>query len=720
MAGVADRFMAWVRSIGTIADPVAETGASVAPWTRDKHAYLTPEKALLRLSAFSAETIARLRAEEEARTGRPANNVPARVNLILCHNNAILQRFQAAGMPGHYEHRSNFQNAFITGHRAIADLREAEFASDDDSAYCMTYGRCFKIISQIHADIARRAGQGQPLRGARICIATHITLLDSWHPSTDLTMLLYLIGELRSYGCAIPRLVHLSQGPRLSIAGVPAQIFGSSSDNLPGQSRAPPLISLHWNAERAQSHGPRGFDLDTDQEVKAEEIKHAINAAATHLQSIAVRTDLTTKYVGAETGFVHIIVPDSVTAANIRKEAGDALIRRGWIFEGAPTDGLRTSLTIRFTQYAQLPQAKFSAPDHVIILPFQRLHQSYTRIAPAQICAIISMLSTYLNSAAMPLCIAVISNAPPEVNSWVDKDPVGLVHLYPIDPNVAARKFVQTLPMFEQMKYVCRLTEASIQPGRLFPDATLVASQRALVRTKLAGDQSMADRVNGPEVVQLTSAGVFASRANLPPAVAKFIDQWQRTPYPPFPAYCLAAILERSISHASPLLSADSETLARIAKDNGYPDPLTHMLSPIADYVRKYGITLIGDSEMGDFASSYGADPSAFAEVLIRILSLRHAGISSNDTYGPFRPESLVKILKENLIFPVADFVAGNERTTYTIPGSKTLHVIPQDCPYPIQPAVLIFHVEEERQTNAYARNALPTAIIKIHANIAR
>jgi hypothetical protein len=138
MAGVADRFMAWVRSIGTIADPVAETGASVAPWTRDKHAYLTPEKALLRLSAFSAETIARLRAEEEARTGRPANNVPARVNLILCHNNAILQRFQAAGMPGHYEHRSNFQNAFITGHRAIADLREAEFASDDDSAYCMT------------------------------------------------------------------------------------------------------------------------------------------------------------------------------------------------------------------------------------------------------------------------------------------------------------------------------------------------------------------------------------------------------------------------------------------------------------------------------------------------------------------------------------------------------------------------------------------------------
>jgi hypothetical protein len=739
--------MAWVRSIGTVSpasigreaggsvgvpvhvDKLTETGATVAPWARDSSTYLTPHGALRRLSAFSAETIALLKAQEEAKSGRTATVPPARVNLILCHNNAILQRFQEAGTPGHYEHRSSFQNAFVTGHRGIADLREAKFAPDDDSEYCMTYGRCFKILSQIHDDLAHRATQGQPLHGARICIATHITLLDSWHPTTDLAMLLYLIWTLRSYGCALPRLVHLSQGPCLSIAtgqdgsstGIgPAPVF--NQPDTPGLAPVQPYISLHWNGDRHQ----RGHQ---DMIAVADDIKHTINAASTHLQGIAERTDLTASYVGAETGFIHIIVPDSKTAAQIRRDSGDALIRRGWIFEGAQTDDRQSwntagpransALTIRFTLYAQLPQAKFPIPDHMIILPFQRQHQAYARLGPAQICAVISMVGTYFNTAALPLRVAIVSHAPPEADSWLKKDPYALLRENPIDPNARARQHIAALPLFEKTKYVCRLAEASIQPGRLFPEATVVASERGLVRVSLTPAHAVG-RAEGPEVVRLTAAGVFASRANLPPAVAKFIDSWQRTPYPPFAAYCLAALLERSVTQAAPLLSADPETLARIAKDSGYADPLTHMLSPIVDYVRKYGVTLIGDGEMRDFAALYGADPTVLAEVVIRIISLRHAGISSNVAYGPFQPEVLIKILREQHIFPVAEFAAGNDRTTYSIPGSKTLHVIPQDSPYPVHPAVLILHFEEERVTGPYVRNALPTAIIRIHANVSQ
>lgn len=671
----------------------SEIGITIAPWHRPPNSALTPPLALKCMSR------------------------PQCVNLVLCHNNGILTKLRNLDFPGHYEHRADYENRFIKEHRGYADLREIDFHANDDSTYCMTYGQGLKLLRQIHADLTHRADRGQTLVGARICIATHIILLDSWMPSTELAMFMYIYDMIKSYGCAIPRLLHLSQGPTLHIGNLCENFTGPV--HMPGFTKppAPDQILLAWS----------GVSLPSEQ-IPLDTLTRATDAVAAYLIRLAARDTDTSSQIGRGSGILHVIVPNIRAADLIQNSAGDHVLRRGWQFSSDDAaksdihlDATQTDMTfgmnIRFTQFSQLINTQLEKSEHLVILPIQRAAAGgYLWLNQTQICAIIGLCGTYRNSANLPLRVAVIDRDMPGNDAWKNANVHMLLSTYPSSPRKIAVNYLSAMSIGEQIKTVCQLAEANIQPGRLLPDAVHSAAGRELVKITSTDD--------GPKVLRLTASGLFASRASLVPVVARFIQGWQRTPHMPFPAYCVAALFERSLSRRAPLLCMDVETLRRIGNENKYPDPFIHQLSIIVKYIKVHGIQMASPSEMIELAQEYGADPDVLTDIMSRIFALRRCGISTDFRYGPFDPMRLVKILREYKLFPEAQYSPGAkpQESYYTILQEKEgarRHVssLPEGSPYPPPKGVLVIHTEEEKRSGSWHIHCAASATLLLYAS---
>jgi hypothetical protein len=389
-------------------------------------------------------------------------------------------------------------------------------------------------------------------------------------------------------------------------------------------------------------------------------------------------------------------------------------MRRQLRFEqpGSDAEAAPGVLLAQFTLHSQLPQARLETPEHLLVLPLSRSHDGNHWLTAAQICAVIGLVGSRVNTAGQPLGVAVFEG--PTQTASVLTDLSKLLQQNPTNPRAAARAHLDGLAAPDLARYVCILAQASVQPGGIIRANAIEEAGRQGLIGAIPGTLGPA------KVTRITPAGIFTARANLSTGVTRLIKDWQQTPYPPFPVYCLAAVLERAILQRPPLLSADSETLGRIAKERDFPDPLVHQLALICDYVQTHGVITVSPTETAALAETYGASPEALTETIVQISSLRLAGISSNTVYGPFQPAQLISILRQYKLFPIATHVGGTDRlanrTPYVIEGLSRIHYLPADTPYPAPQCVLLLHHEEVRQTGPYERNAVPSATIRLYA----
>jgi hypothetical protein len=646
------------------------------------------------------------------------DNCPVpRIFLVLCHNNALLERFLKAGFPGHYDNRVQYTNKFLTEYRSYADFREAAFDVDDSSMICMTYGQASKLFRQIHSDLVRRSSKGQEIDGSRICVATHVLLMDSWYPSKDLVTFLYTYDNMLSYGCFMPRLVHVSQGPFIVLGTTkfvtPAAAFSASSlsSNVTDFSCVElSQIQLYW----------RIANSEIEESIK--ELSDTINAIAIHLQRVHAEYESRPRHSRSSSGLgnIYIIVPDNHVAillrAKIAKFATDVKLK---LYGSGSESGAESGdeAGIRLVLYDQILTTNFTKAGQFIIIPYLRRDVAYVTMPSSFIVAIIALCPSYFTDDAMPVPVKVsviYKTAPETTGSFTSiagsfTSVSALMSRYPCDPRENVMKYVKSLNVDDQIRVACQMAESSMQIGHILPDAVIKAADACFVNCVIV------DRI--PKIVKMTGLGAFATRANISPKIGKFLMNWQKVPHLLFPAYCLVALMERVSSNRPALLVNDVDVISRIATENEYTDPLTHQLQVISDYIKTYGLEIISIDNMSTFAEKYGADPSTLTACIVRIAGLHAAGLTEDSRYGPFNPSKMISILTEYKLFSVADFVPGvRAGAAYMLEGGKIRYVIPTNSPYSPAMQVMIIHAESLEAVSAHEKNTLKEAELLLYA----
>lgn len=620
----------------------------------------------------------------------PPPGKEGRVVLALCHSAAGLGPWRAAGVPGHYERQIGYRNAFLAGYRRLADLGAAEFGGDDDPLYCMTYGQLAKLLRQLHANLVARGARGERVHGARLCLATHLLMLDPGSPSTESALALGLLRALREAGARLPRVLHLSQGPALALGGRGLPCFWG-----PGA----PRLSL--SAPEALREGECPPE-------EVEELAQLMGAELRGLAGLAPGAGRGAELLGLGWGTVYAVLPDARAAEALRRGAWEALQAAGWELNPPAGGGRQGGLRLRILFHSQLAPGCMPEPEHLLILPALREPGRYRRMGPARLAGVLGLLPRAANSAGAPLAVSVAHQGSP-VRGTQELRPLLLRN--PTDPHAAAAQHLAALPPQDLAQVACQLAEASVQPAPLLGAAAVEAAAAAglLAVGRGAGE--------GPTVLRLTAAGLFAARANLPPPVAGMIHAWQRTPYGPYPAYCAAALLERALAGRSPLLVADAQTIARIAADAGYTDPFVHQMDLLSQYTEAHGLRVATEAQLAEFAARFGADPQALSAVVARVIALRNAGISTDQRYGPFDPRAVTAALAEHGIFPVGTHKTTNaESTAYCIGSAPLQHTLPKAAPYPLAPSVLVLHSERKEHVAAWERHSIPVATLVLYA----
>ena len=537
------------------------------------------------------------------------NKIDPRYTMILCHNNAMIDKFVELKVPCHHEKRVEYKNKFLEDFRKISDLREANFDPTDSSRYAMTYGQAAKIMRYLHVNIALRAERREAISGAKICMATHIILMDSWFPSRDVAVFLHIYNLLLSYGCAMPNLIHVSQGPMLT-------------------------SSLSFKTDNTRIN-----------------IAGELNVTGSTPNFPAMMKNMAPMVLKYRCNYV--VVPDAYIGKMLAADIKDVTVK--YLLDP------RTDFQVCIVFFDQILLTSFEGCENLIIVPFLRRGSDYIPMSRQNIVSIISLPAMhYVGTATSRTSMQVyVGNGGKSISVGINE----LISQNEIDIDAFySSEFYKLLSSADQVKLVCDLALSSVQP------TMLESAVKEAVRLKYV------EAVDST-VVSVTPLGTFYHRANLNSKLIKFLVDWQRTTYPLFAAFCAIAVIERAMESKPNLININLLT-----EEQKFPDPFVHQLQIISDYVSDHGLKILGTVEMEDFARPCCANPKVLIEIIVRIISLHCAGISTNRSYGPFDPAKLVKILYDNKFFPIAKpptsspdhnkiiYIAenGNEKVYYT------------------------------------------------------
>lgn len=668
-----------VQSVMSVLGSLGEESVlPLAPAGAGQFHYLPPLSLLVRaMRAYRPEEVARISAAYAA-SGKPVPG--ARVVLYAAHSEADLSPLKEMGVRGYEGRVAEFKMGFLNGFGGIADLSSAEFEAGDDFEYCMTFGRLAGHLRRFHGHLAGRAHGGYPVGGARLLVATHLVLLDSWQPSADLWTVLSLYDALASYGCALPRLVHAGSGPWVARKGLPgpSPAWGA---------RESPRLLLSW-AEGETCRLP-------------EDIGALVGVGAEILLRAATEGDY-----GIASGAVYVVVPDALVGRALRAHTEPSLALRNWTYD--PNErGMRVVLV----EAGRLKGARLERPDMVVVFPVVRGPAGYSRMEPYQLAAVVGALPTFYTTATRPLRLTVVSRSSPE---HAPVDVRAFLEAHPCDPRTACGAHVRALPLQEQVRAVCQLSAASYQAGGACPEAAREAARAGMLECAEKPGEA-------PRVLRILPEGLFCAKSALDPELTRFLVAWGKTRYKPFPAFCLVAILERSRQGRTPLVVADNETVRRIAQEEDLADPAAHQLMAVVEYIKEFRLELVNKERLVTLAGRYGIDAVALLEVMSRIINLRASFVTASNTYGPFGPRELAAALAETGMFPVANYQAsaGNDGSlapAFVIGKEVLRNHLPKDSPYPVPQNILVLHAESDARSSGWEKNSVPTRSTILYA----
>jgi hypothetical protein len=675
-------YKAWCRSLSSGSNECCASGPTPNRKVQDGPSRMDIVRFL---GAFNYENISKA-AKETSATDLPT----PRIIMYLCHSNAMLEQFNKAGFHGHFENRKEYFNKFLENYRSISDLREATFSDTDSHFYCMTYGQGSKLLRHINVDVSKRVGLGQVSTGMRICMATHVVLEDSWNTTIEVSTFMLTYDALLSYGCLMPRMIHLSTGPKLS--PMPNSLNASGI-------RSGDVIWCHWIE-----------DVDLTVRVDIDKTLCAVNS---HLSEMSRQKNLP--------GYIYVVLPDMKSFNVIDHARSEDAVRFGnnLILANKSMPPFDGTISVVCVLYDIAKTLDFVDPVQLIIVPYARRHKKYVPLTKDSIPMLISKLSRFSYGPTMSVPLSAVLVSVPVLNKLEGSLRVlsvnSLNSAYPQDVRKNLRKFLETCTSDEQERFVCQMAETSIQTGSIIPDAVTNAAKKGLVLSVIV------DSV--PKVTQLNSTGLFLSRANVSTFIMNFFKAWQKVPHIIFPAYCLASILERYERGLNPLIDASADDIKRISNEREYTDPLVHQLHVVVEYIRKYGLVIVSKIQIDSFVSIYGANAEALVSIIARISAFRSSGLSSDLRYGPFDPYKLTSILDRYKIFPIARYVAPLQdqlEPAYVIHEHPMRYMIPHTSPYPICTDLLVLYSESSQNRTIYTKNAISSTNLVLYAALQR
>lgn len=568
-----------------------------------------------------------------------------RVTMVLCHNNSIVSDIMVHGkIPGKNGLDVSFTNQFISTYQTVADLRTVDFSDDDSPVYCLTYGYATKIFKQIHENLLNRHAKNVSLKKSRICVATHILVLDPWFPSQDMLFFLTLFNAIESYGCLVPNIIYVSRGPPISTA----KKFVMERQHT--------KIMLH----RSVCGDTQTFDLTTTIGTCTMIIKSAVQNQLGY-------------------GRIYVLIPDSTFEEQLRVRLEKDFAGGGWKFGTGPN-------CVVIVYPHMLNALTITSPDLIVAVPLIRLRTGYVQMPPDIVNAYICLTPTCLNTYGEILQVAVVGEYTPSPSDYKLTD---IRSFPPIKPLQSSLQYLTLCAEQDMVTFVCQLANASIHPGKDL-DSVVVAAE----------NQNLLIRGENGSIIKLTAEGNLAVRANLSSPVRKFINEWAKLAFSPFVGMCVAVVLERALSHKPVLMYGPKETLLAKAGDLRVTDPFSHQMAIISKYIESYRLSTITSDEMQFFSGKYSVNGEAMTETIMRIKSLRSSKLFSDMSYGYFDTADLVKVLKLNKLFPTARFSSSDEQMSfYKIPGDDKLYVLMTNSTYLPPEEILVINTTKMQDT---------------------
>ena len=671
--------ISWIRNI---LENEEEQSIVVSPWdhggrqepdpVRLANVMLGASKTFLQVARSTSSAV------KEADKLKAQKSIP--VFFLLCHSNATLSRFDKTGLPGKYGTEERFKNEFLKSYRSIADLSTCVFGEDDSNLVCMTYGQCAKILGQIHVNLVMRASKGEHLERAKITMATHIIMLDAWYSSADLFATFHTYDAIASYGCAVPRIEHITQSLRIATSSAlnPAVVPSATA-------RSASIVTLRYGAHT--------LSQSTTALAKDKMEKTLVKLSEAVMSAIAEKRS-------SEGGCTYIIVPDRRIENEIRKRYRHTFSREGWDFKEKSEFEENSNHPISFVQIDSIYDCNFSKLDHMFILPIQRRtvkdSEIYVYCNDRTIGALIGMIGSTIkmihDGSRVPVDIYVVgpdysAETPPET-----VDVSAFLQQRVVSPRELAREHIKNAGYSTKLRQLCVLAGASVQPGDAFMDIMDLAAERDLIRFTLHNWVY--------NVTHIRPMGMMMMRVGTSPQVSEFIKKWQDVPYHSFPGFCTAALLERYVDHKAPLVSGTVETLAEIAKTNAFKDPFVHQMTVVVEYIRQFGIVVADISQTRLMCEPYGADASILHSIILRICAMR-SGLGADSKYGPFDPEELVAIFDEYNIFPtLGSSPDTNSARKYARDNDPKDYSISADTPYSLPTTLMLMYCSPEEQSS--------------------
>ncbi len=622
------------------------------------------------------EMAARIRAEN------PGANVqvpPGRVGLLLCHNNYALSHLEHANIPGRYNKSDNFRNSFMANFRSIAHLRDAAFADSDSPIFCMTYAQGTKLLQSINVNLIVRKGKGEDVSNAKLAFATHVIMLDAWIPTVDLALFMHSYDTLGSYGCAMPRIVHISQGTPI---GDPRHVYNALVETSP-QKKFTIACTQLINAS-GDVVGDRFSTM----------IENAINAIVVLASSKTIHN----------IGYVYLIVPDTKTASTIIRKAQDSIANYGWKFYERGVEGF----AIKIFTVDRVAEEELVMPEAIMILPVVRTTNGYEYMTNSRIGSIIRLTGTYFNTIGRPLLVSVPYDTFTSVQTY-EIDPFDPEIFPPVNHRKLCDNFVVNLPVDVKIRMVCQLANSSMQCGRHLRPVLELASEKGLI--------SCYGIENDATISHITNRGVVACRGETSLEIVEIINKWKMLHYGRFPIYCLCAILERYINHQGSMISEGSERITLIAKEMKIDDPLVFQLSLLSDYVEAFGLEIVSKEMAEHLCKKYGANVGILLNTMSRVLALR-ANFEGSQVYGRFDPLQMVKIVQQNNLFKIAHFKSSRDNDmSYAIDDDTMQYIMPIDNPFVRPTKIIILHSTVQRK-HGWTSNGIPTSEIGLYSVI--
>lgn len=614
-----------------------------------------------------------------------------RVALVLCHSNNMLSVLEHAGIPGRYNGCDTFKNSFISNFRSMAHLRTANFTNSDDPVYCMTYAQAFKLLRNINVNLITRQKKGEDISTATLAFATHIVMIDAWVPTIDTVTFIRMYDTLASYGCAMPRIAHISQA---------TNVVGSRSQN------SFRMYNMILGVDNVNHTASRQFKirstvlLNVSGELTTLKYNAMINNMA---DTISAMSNSGTINVHSD-GYVYLIVPDIQAYHAISKLCYSNIISNGWKFYEHDTEGFAIKIIV-----ADIAQENvINHPEAIFIVPALRVGNRYEYMSMGRIGSIVRLTGSYVDSNGQPIRLVVPYDMP---------SPVQFCEIDPYDSSIFPHanyrqlndEFVKKLPLDTKEKMVCQFAEASVQCTSLLPDAVTSAAARGLIQCVGIGPEM--------RIVSILNRGIVTCKGNACGEIITLVNKWKTLPYGHFPIYCACAIIERCIGNQESIITAGIENTARVAKELHIDDPFVHQMRTIIEYVTIHGLEIVTKTAVESICVKYGADPSLLIASISRVLALR-AIFGGQLTYGPFDPLKIVQIMKDHKMFKIAfpKATSGNV-AIYTVADDPMQYIIPNGNPYVRPSKIMIMHAILQRKCG-YESNGIPTSEIALYSAV--